>query len=220
MVKNPPGVEEILVDPWVGKTPWRRAVEWQPTPVSLPGESTERTMAGYSSWGHRESNKIKQLTRHPANNYLSRHGCFQGARSRRGCWGGRAAWIQVLALPFSSGAPSRESLTVTRPLFTCGLGVTAVTAWLRSHERQSWVLGTEHQEGMQARHSAQGPAGRAGPRVHSKGQVSSQPGHTETSTCCTKAGRGVGRPRETQVVRGSGVQRLRSRPRPPPDPSW
>ena len=24
-------------DPWVGKIPWRRA--WQPTPVSLPGES-------------------------------------------------------------------------------------------------------------------------------------------------------------------------------------
>ena len=24
-------------DPWVGKMPWRRA--WQPTPVSLPGES-------------------------------------------------------------------------------------------------------------------------------------------------------------------------------------
>ena len=25
------------LDPWVGKTPWRRA--WQPTPVFLPGES-------------------------------------------------------------------------------------------------------------------------------------------------------------------------------------
>ena len=24
-------------DPWVGKTPWRRA--WQPTPVFFPGES-------------------------------------------------------------------------------------------------------------------------------------------------------------------------------------
>ena len=24
-------------DPWVGKTPWRRA--WQPTPVVLPGKS-------------------------------------------------------------------------------------------------------------------------------------------------------------------------------------
>ena len=25
-------------DPWVGKSPWRRA--WQPTPVFLPGDST------------------------------------------------------------------------------------------------------------------------------------------------------------------------------------
>ena len=34
-------------DHWVGKTPWRRA--WQPTPVSLPGESRgQRRLAGYS----------------------------------------------------------------------------------------------------------------------------------------------------------------------------
>ena len=41
-------------DPWVGKTPWGRA--WQPTPVFLPGESQgQRSLAGYSPWGHRES---------------------------------------------------------------------------------------------------------------------------------------------------------------------
>ena len=34
-------------DPWVGKSPWRRA--WQPTPVFLPGESHgRRNLAGYS----------------------------------------------------------------------------------------------------------------------------------------------------------------------------
>ena len=39
---------------WVGKMPWRRAR--QPTPVSLPGESHgERSLAGYSPWGHEES---------------------------------------------------------------------------------------------------------------------------------------------------------------------
>ena len=39
---------------WVGKMPWRRAR--QPTPVSLPGESHgERSLAGYSPWGHKES---------------------------------------------------------------------------------------------------------------------------------------------------------------------
>ena len=32
-VKDPPAMRET----WVGKIPWRRA--WQPTPVSLPGES-------------------------------------------------------------------------------------------------------------------------------------------------------------------------------------
>ena len=34
-------------NPWVKKIPWRR--EWQPTPVSLPGEShDEWSLAGYS----------------------------------------------------------------------------------------------------------------------------------------------------------------------------
>ena len=37
MVKNTPAMWRPGSDPWVGKTPWRRA--WQPTPVFLPGES-------------------------------------------------------------------------------------------------------------------------------------------------------------------------------------
>ena len=41
-------------DPWVGKIPWRRA--WHPTPVFSTGESCgQRSLAGYSSWGHKES---------------------------------------------------------------------------------------------------------------------------------------------------------------------
>ena len=41
--------------PWIGKSPWRRA--WQPTPVSLPGESHgQRSLAGYSPQGHKDSN--------------------------------------------------------------------------------------------------------------------------------------------------------------------
>ena len=40
--------------PWVGKIPWRRAL--QPIPVFLPGESHgHRSLAGYSPWGHKES---------------------------------------------------------------------------------------------------------------------------------------------------------------------
>ena len=42
------------LNPWVGKIPWRR--KWQPTPVFLPGKSHgQRSLAGYSPWGHRES---------------------------------------------------------------------------------------------------------------------------------------------------------------------
>ena len=48
-------------DPWVGKISWRRA--WQPTPVFLPGESHgQRSLAGYSPWGHRESDTTEQLS--------------------------------------------------------------------------------------------------------------------------------------------------------------
>ena len=38
----------------LGKISWRR--EWQPTPVFLPGEfHGQRSLAGYSPWGHKES---------------------------------------------------------------------------------------------------------------------------------------------------------------------
>ena len=39
-VNNLPAMWETGVDPWVGKIPWRRAL--QPTPVFLPGESMDR----------------------------------------------------------------------------------------------------------------------------------------------------------------------------------
>ena len=57
VVKNLPEIQEqqeawfIL---WVGKIPWRGA--WQPILVFLPGESHgQRSLAGYSPWGHKES---------------------------------------------------------------------------------------------------------------------------------------------------------------------
>ena len=47
--------------PWVRKIRWRR--EWQPTPVFLPGEfHGQRSLVGYSPWGHRESDMTEQLT--------------------------------------------------------------------------------------------------------------------------------------------------------------
>ena len=46
-------MQETRVDPWIGKIPWRR--KWQPSPVFLPGKSHgERSLAGYSPWGHKE----------------------------------------------------------------------------------------------------------------------------------------------------------------------
>ena len=37
-----------------GRFPWRR--KWQPIPVFLPGKSHgQRSLAGYSPWGHTES---------------------------------------------------------------------------------------------------------------------------------------------------------------------
>ena len=54
-IYNIPGAGDMRprFNPWVGKVPWRRA--WQPTPVFLLGESHgQRSLAGYSPWGHKE----------------------------------------------------------------------------------------------------------------------------------------------------------------------
>ena len=43
--------------PW-----WFSGEEWQPTPVLLPGKSHgQRSLVGYSPWGHQESDITKQL---------------------------------------------------------------------------------------------------------------------------------------------------------------
>ena len=48
-------------DPWIWKILWRR--EWQLIPVFLPGESRgQRSLAGYSPWGHKESDMSKLLS--------------------------------------------------------------------------------------------------------------------------------------------------------------
>ena len=61
MVKNPPAKAGDTGDMGsirVGKIPWRRA--WQSTPVFLPGESHgQRSLAGYSPCGHKESDMTK-----------------------------------------------------------------------------------------------------------------------------------------------------------------
>ena len=48
-------------DPWIGKIPWRK--KWQPTLVFFPGDvHGQRSLVGYSSWGHKESDKTERLT--------------------------------------------------------------------------------------------------------------------------------------------------------------
>ena len=47
--------------PWVGKIPWRK--KWLPTPVFLPEEAHgQRSLAGYSPWGCKESDITERLT--------------------------------------------------------------------------------------------------------------------------------------------------------------
>ena len=47
--------------PWVRKISWRRA--WLPNPVFLPGGFYgQRNLAGYSPWGHKESDTTEQLS--------------------------------------------------------------------------------------------------------------------------------------------------------------
>ena len=57
-------MQEMQEDPGLipgsGRSPRRK---WQPTPVFLPGESHgQRSLAGYSPWGHKESDTTEQLT--------------------------------------------------------------------------------------------------------------------------------------------------------------
>ena len=61
MVKNLPTMQENRFEPWVGKISWRR--EWLSTPVFLLGKpSGQRNLAGYSPWGHKESDMTERLT--------------------------------------------------------------------------------------------------------------------------------------------------------------
>ena len=59
-------------DPWVGKSPWRR--KWHPTPVFLPGKSHgQRGLAGYTPWGHKESDMSEQLNNNKKYIYTHTH---------------------------------------------------------------------------------------------------------------------------------------------------
>ena len=53
------------------KIPWRR--EWQPIPVFLPGKFCgQRWLAGYGSWGCKQSNMTQQLSTYISNQLVKR----------------------------------------------------------------------------------------------------------------------------------------------------
>ena len=59
--KSLPAMQEIQIQPWVRKGLWRR--EWLPTPGFLRGEfHGQRSLAGHSPWGWKESDMAEQLT--------------------------------------------------------------------------------------------------------------------------------------------------------------
>ena len=64
VIKNLPanaGDMRCGFDSWVGKIPWRRAQNR--SPVFLPGESHgQRSLGGYSPWGHKESDVTEHNT--------------------------------------------------------------------------------------------------------------------------------------------------------------
>ena len=62
--KMPPLCEAIhSTETLVGKVHWRR--KRQPIPVFLPGKSHgQRSLVGYSPWGHKESDTTAQVMTH------------------------------------------------------------------------------------------------------------------------------------------------------------
>ena len=61
MIKNLLAVQETQVWSLGQEDSWRR--KWLPTPVFLPGEfHGQKSLVGYSPWGHKESDRTEQLT--------------------------------------------------------------------------------------------------------------------------------------------------------------
>ena len=59
-VKSLPAIWETWVRSLGWEDPWRR--KWLPTPVFLPGGSPgQRTLMGYSLWGHDKLDTTEQL---------------------------------------------------------------------------------------------------------------------------------------------------------------
>ena len=100
-----------LIPRW-GKIPWRR--EWQPTPVFLPRESYgQRSLAGYSPWGCKESATTEQLIY-----TLYKTSCsfgLAGVRGRGVLEGSREEVVQTQRRPVAGWRRGRLCLQVQTP---------------------------------------------------------------------------------------------------------
>ena len=73
MIKNLPAnagdERDSGFNPWVRKTPWSR--KWQPNPVVLPGKfHGQRSLMGYSAWGHKELDTTESHTHTDTHTHL------------------------------------------------------------------------------------------------------------------------------------------------------
>ena len=76
--------------PWVGKISWRR--EWLPTPVFWPVQfHGQKSLAGYSSWGHRDVDTTQRRTLSFSARVWSLHPPEQSVRTRGDCRNTRGA---------------------------------------------------------------------------------------------------------------------------------
>ena len=95
--------------------PWRR--EWQPSPVFLPGESQgQRSLEGYSPWGHKELNMTEQLT-------LSLHTALHSCLYR----GSSSHLFQTVWAGFSMERPSLTGKGTLKCAVTLGVVVQGTT---------------------------------------------------------------------------------------------
>ena len=108
-------------DLWIRTIPWRR--KWQPTPVFLPGKSHgQRSLAGYSPRGHKESDTTEPLNN---NTYFT---VLQEGSDESVC-------IKLKRAPGQAGSPEWRSASLIIPT-TLGPGphpCRLLGAWSPSH---------------------------------------------------------------------------------------
>ena len=121
--------QEMGVDPWVWKIPWRR--KWLPTPVFVPGEfHGQRSLAGHSPWGCKRVGK-DWVTEHAAGNLR----CILVA-----AWISHSLFLQRCALPFSPVMGLCSPRTKILLDIIAGARIPLTQAWTHSLGYLHWLL--------------------------------------------------------------------------------